>query len=69
MLSGENEYEQMREKGCGAHMIFAMDPTRANFQEPASGTSCTQLQSMQNIAEQLFGDQLVWSGKTYSKDW
>ena len=69
VLSGENEYEQMPEKGCGAHMIFAMDPTRANFQEPASGTSCTQLQSMQNIAEQLFGDQLVWSGKTYSKDW
>lgn len=68
-LEGENEYQEMLAKGCGAHMIFAMDPTRANFQKPASGTKIAQLQSMQNIAVQLFGDQLVWSGKTYSKDW
>lgn len=69
VFEGEDEYQQMLDRGCGAHMIFAMDPTRANFLEPASGSNCTQLQSLQNIAIHLFGDQLVWSGKTHAKDW
>lgn len=51
----------MREKGYGAHMIFAMDPYRSNFS--------SQLFSMQNMAKAFYDDELVFDGIKYPKDW
>lgn len=64
-----DEYQQMLDAGSQVHMIFAMDPTRANFAQPNPNRTGYQLRSLQNIASHLFGDQLVWSGKTHAKDW
>ncbi len=69
IIAGQDEYQQMLDTGCQVHMIFAMDPTRANFSQPNPNRVGCQLESMRNIASRLFGDQLVWSGKTYAKDW
>lgn len=68
---GQNEYDEMKQKGCGIHMIFGMDPTRSTFREGNDNVQSPDYQywSLQNIARELFGDQLVWSGETYSKDW
>lgn len=51
----------MRNDGYGAHMIFAMDPYRNNFDR--------QKQAMESIASKLFDDELVYDGKPYKKDW
>lgn len=53
--------QNIRNNGYGAHMIFAMDPNRSNFDE--------QQASLQSIAKILFDDELVYSGKPYPKDW
>ena len=60
-LASENELRSLRRDGFGAHMIFAMDPFRKNFD--------TQLWAMQNIARALFDDELVYDNKPYRKDW
>ena len=63
----------IREEGYGAHMIFAMDPVRNNFDGQKS--------AMELIADKLFDDQLEIVGKDgvvmqeidkskfYQKDW
>jgi hypothetical protein len=56
-----NNLTTLRNNGYGAHMIFAMDPFRANF--------ATQLSAMTLIARNLFDDDLVYDGKPYAKDW
>lgn len=49
--------------GFGAHMIFAFDPNRANF-------NSTQTVALQNVAKILFDDELVIDkDQIYSKDW
>lgn len=58
----ENNLRRLRANGYGAHMIFAMDPLRDNFdwrQKPA----------MERIARLLFDDELVYDEKPYKKDW
>ena len=55
------ELKKMRAGGYGTHMIFAMDPYRANF--------ARQLYSMQNIAQAFYDDELVFDEKKYPKDW
>lgn len=60
-LASEDELRSLRRDGFGAHMIFAMDPFRKNFD--------TQLWAMQNIARALFDDELVYDNKPYRKDW
>lgn len=57
----ESDLRSLRNDGFGAHMIFAMDPFRENFD--------TQLWAMQNIARALFDDELVYDNKPYRKDW
>lgn len=63
----------LRQGGYGAHMIFAMDPTRSDF--------TSQKAAMQLIARELFDDELEIYGKDgvkmdvidqnkfYTKDW
>ena len=53
---------RLRADGYGCHMIFAMDPFRANF-------SYGQIGSMNAIARELFDDELVYNGRPYRKDW
>ena len=53
---------RLRAGGYGCHMIFAMDPFRANF-------SYAQIPSMNSIAKELFDDELVYNGRPYRKDW
>lgn len=57
----ENNLRSLRRDGFGAHMIFAMDPFRAN--------SSRQISAMQSIAKVLFDDELVYDNKPYRKDW
>lgn len=53
----------IRSGGFGAHMIFALDPTRANFKSH-------QTPALQNVAKILFDDELVINqSQVYSKDW
>ena len=54
--------QRIRTEGYGCHMIFAMDPFRRNF-------SYGQIPSMQNIAKELFDDELVYNNTPYRKDW
>lgn len=60
--ASEDELRRLRNEGYGAHMIFAMDPLRGNF-------DWSQKWSMESIAKVLFDDELVYDGKPYSKDW
>ncbi len=55
------ELRQILQKGCGAHMIFAMDPNRYN--------AGRQIMAMRDIARYLFNDELVYDGTRYKKDW
>ncbi|MGP1539661.1 BT_3987 domain-containing protein [Bacteroides pyogenes] len=55
------DLKKMRKEGYGTHMIFAMDPYRENFKR--------QLESMENIAQAFYDDELVFDGKKYPKDW
>lgn len=54
--------QKMRNDGYGAHMIFAMDPNRANF-------SYSQMVAMDNCAKAFYDATCVFDGKKYSKDW
>ena len=53
--------KRLRDGGYGAHMIFAMDPTRFNY-------SYSQLPALKMLATELYDDELV-VGKFYRKDW
>ena len=55
------QLRQILQKGCGAHMIFAMDPNRHN--------AGRQIMAMRDIARYLFNDELVYDGTRYPKDW
>ncbi|PKQ62899.1 endo-beta-N-acetylglucosaminidase F1 [Labilibaculum filiforme] len=57
----DSNLENMRNDGYGAHMIFAMDPFRSNFDR--------QKQAMESIADKLFDDELVYNENPYKKDW
>ncbi|MDR2282778.1 MAG: endo-beta-N-acetylglucosaminidase F1, partial [Sphingobacterium sp.] len=53
----------LRTGGFGAHMIFALDPNRANFDR-------VQTPALQNVAKILFDDELVIDkSQIYAKDW
>lgn len=53
----------IRNGGFGAHMIFALDPKRANFNN-------VQRPALQNLAKYLFDDDLIFDeSQSYSKDW
>lgn len=54
--------QNMRKDGYGAHMIFAMDPNRGNF-------DWSQYEGMSNCARAFYDDELVFDGVKYSKDW
>lgn len=58
----ETSLRNMRTNGYGGHMIFAMDPFRANF-------TSRQLPAMQLIAKTLFDEDVVYTGSPYKKDW
>lgn len=53
----------LRTGGFGAHMIFAFDPNRANFE-------WLQTPALQNVAKVLFDDELIIDrSQIYTKDW
>lgn len=60
--ASENELKRMRDNGFLSHMIFAMDPNRANF-------NSTQLPAMQRMARAFYDDELIFDGIKYPKDW
>lgn len=57
----DNALNTIRTGGYKTHLIFAMDPYRANFSD--------QLSSMQRMARIFYDDELVFDGKKYPKDW
>ena len=59
--------QKLRDGGYGAHMIFAMDPLRANFK--TIGSREGQLDAMKRMTPILFDDELVTDGIYYKKDW
>ncbi|MCS4227001.1 BT_3987 domain-containing protein [Sphingobacterium sp. BIGb0165] len=62
-IPSTNALNNIRAGGFGAHMIFALDPSRSNF-------NSTQTRALQNIAKVLFDDELVIDrSQIYSKDW
>lgn len=60
--ASESNLKRMRENGYLSHMIFAMDPNRSNF-------TYTQLPAMERMARAFYGDELVFDGVKYPKDW
>lgn len=60
-FASESNLVKMRGNGYGSHMIFAMDPNRANFSR--------QLNSMKSIARAFYDEELVFDGIKYAKDW
>ena len=60
--TSETNLRRLRDGGYGAHMIFAMDPTRSNFNN-------SQKPAMERVARVLFDDELVYDGNPYGKDW
>ncbi len=58
-----SDLKDMRSKGYGAHMIFAMDPNR--------GTTNVnrQMTALQNCASAFYDDEMVFDGIKYPKDW
>ncbi|MBL1407240.1 BT_3987 domain-containing protein [Sphingobacterium faecale] len=62
-LPSTSALTNLRTGGFGAHMIFAFDPNRANFDG-------LQTPALQNVARILFDDELVIDkSKIYAKDW
>lgn len=59
--AGESQLREMRDDGYLSHMIFAMDPNRANFAE--------QYIAMQKMARVFYDDELVFDGIKHPKDW
>lgn len=58
-----SDLNEIRTGGFGAHMIFAFDPNRSNFE-------WLQTPALQNVAKILFDDELVIDrSQIYSKDW
>lgn len=60
-FAADYRLESLRNNGYGAHMIFAMDPFKYNYNRQES--------AMQLIADKLFDDELVVDENFYSKDW
>lgn len=60
--ASESNLRRMRDGGYLSHMIFAMDPTRSNF-------NGSQLPAMQRMARAFYDDELVFDGIKYEKDW
>lgn len=52
--------------GYGCHLVFACGPDNTN-NENASGKA--RLDALQRCAKTFYGEDLVWDGKLYSKDW
>lgn len=57
----EGSLKELRDKGYGANMIFAMNPLREN--------APSQISAMERMAKVLFDDELVYNKKPYRKDW
>lgn len=63
IIPNENALKQIRNDGFGAHMIFAYDPCRSNFDS-------IQKPALQDVARILFDDELVVDEQhIYKKDW
>jgi len=60
--ASEANLRKMRNNGYLSHMIFSLDPNRANF-----GT--VQLPAMQRTVSAFYDDELVFDGVKYPKDW
>lgn len=56
-----SDLQIIRKNGYGAHMVFAMDPTRANRTK--------QEHALQRCASAFYDDELVVETPYYSKDW
>ena len=56
-----SELKKIRNNGYGAHMIFAMDPTRSNRN--------LQEQALNRCAEAFYNDELAIETPYYEKDW
>lgn len=61
-FASESSLKSMRADGYLSHMIFAMDPYRANF-------TYSQLPAMERMARAFYDDELVFDGMKYPKDW
>lgn len=61
-FASESSMKAMRTDGYLSHMIFAMDPHRANF-------TFGQLPAMEKMARAFYDDELVFDGVMYPKDW
>lgn len=57
---------KLREMGSRIHMIYALDPFHV---QDGISTLQYQIEKMENIAEYLFDDELVYDGNPYRKDW
>ena len=52
--------------GYGCNLVFAQDlNTNANPAEAGN----TRWQALQDMAEVFYGDEVVWDGTRYTKDW
>ncbi len=60
--ASETNLRKMRDNGYLSHMIFSMDPNRANFES-------VQLPAMQRMARAFYDDELAFDGVKYPKDW
>lgn len=62
-IPSTSDLSDIRTGGFGAHMIFAFDPNRDNFE-------WLQTPALQDVAKTLFDDELVIDkSQIYSKDW
>lgn len=60
-FANANNLRNLRNNGYGSHMIFAMDPNRSNV--------WNQENSLKNMAEIFYDDELVIDPTNYTKDW
>lgn len=65
----KDEYLQEIKDEQYAHFIFAMDPFRSSFNTPiGSNIYQTQQDALQKIGQILYGEDVVYDGKPYPKD-
>ena len=66
----KDEYLQKVKEAKASHFIFAMDPFRESFNE-ATGSNIHQSQqeALQKIGQIFYGEEVVYDGKPYPKDY
>lgn len=66
LLHFKSELKSTYAAGYGCNLVFAQDlNTNANPAEAGN----TRWQALQDMAEVFYGDEVVWDGTRYTKDW